>query len=99
MCYRAFCLPRFNEHVINVDFHGLAYFLGKRNVHQSLIGETGVLQAEGHNFVEVDAPGCHELGFLLVVRVNEDLIIPGESIHEANQLVFCLCIYYLVNVR
>lgn len=51
----------------------------------------GILQAKMHNFIVVDSHGCHEGGFLMVVRVHRNLVVSEENIHESHQQVSYCC--------
>ena len=59
-------------------YTSLANLLSEHHVHQALVGRVGVFQPEGHNFITVAAPRCHEGGFCgkRNSRLNSDVEIP-----------------------
>lgn len=43
----------FHNHVVNINLQVLAYIMGEHNVHESLVGGTNILEAEGYDIVVV----------------------------------------------
>ena len=43
----------FDKHIVDIDFHGLAYQESKYIGHKPLIGRSGILQAKRHYIVVV----------------------------------------------
>lgn len=80
-------LEWFDEHVIYVDYHGAAKLVGEHLVDKSLVSCTNILQPKGQDFIAKDAPISGEYSLLLVIRVQEDLIVVWEGIHEIKKLM------------
>ena len=69
------CMKGFDEHVINIDLHGLSEFFGEHLIHKSLISCVGVFKAEGHYFVAIGSAICNECNLLAIIRVHHDLVV------------------------
>ena len=51
-----------------------------------LIGDSGILQPEGHYLITV-SPSVNDEGYLLFIfGIHPDLIVSGEGIHERHKL-------------
>ena len=56
-----------------------------------------ILEAEWHDTIRKGAPRGCECGFVLIGRVNLDLVVTREIIHEGKSLVTCAIIDNLVD--
>ena len=79
----------FHQHVIYVDFYIPPNLWMKYVVNQPLICCPCILQTKGHHLITEQAwtgdKGC----LLLVCLIHPYLIVSGESIYKAKQLVTC----------
>jgi hypothetical protein len=67
--------------------------------HRVLEGCAGVFEAEGHDTVCKRAPRGNECSFVLIGRVNLNLVIARESVHERKSLVAGTVIDNLIDER
>ena len=68
-------------------------------VHQPLVGDSYVLQYEGHHSITVGSLPNDELGLLLVAGVHTDMIVAREGVHEAKEFMTGRGIHYEVDPR
>ena len=91
-------LRTFYQHIVHVYFHIAPDLIFEDLIDKSLVGGAGILQPEGHYSVAVEALGGHEGSVLLVFRHHSDLIVPDESVHEAEQSKSRRRVYQLVDL-
>ena len=77
----------FYEHIIYVHLHCFSDLFGEHTVDESLVSCASILKTERHHPVAVSAAVSYEYGFLLIVGVHYDLIVPGECVHERQKFV------------
>ena len=81
------------QHVIHIDLDIPPNLLREHFVHESLIRCACGLQTEGHHLVTEEALAGYERRFLLIGFMHSDLVVPRESVHEAQQLVSSRRVY------
>jgi hypothetical protein len=67
----------------------------KNVCHGPLERDVGILEAEWHD--TICAPRGRQCGFVLIGKVNLDLVVTRETVHEGQSLVTCAIIDYLVD--
>ena len=72
----------FNKHIVDINFHGLAYQWTKYLCDQSLIGCSCVLQTKRHHIVVVQPVWRNEGRFLRIRRMHRNLVVAGEGVHK-----------------
>ena len=68
-------------------------------VHQPLVGSSCIFQSKGHYSIAIDPLPRDERGLFLVVGIHADLVVAGESIHEAEEFMAGCGVYYEVDSR
>ena len=63
-------------------YDGLAHPWLKYLCHQSLIGCSGVFQANRHHIVAVYPVWCNERHFLRIKQVHRNLMVAGEGVQK-----------------
>jgi hypothetical protein len=69
----------------------------KNVCHGPLESGTNILEAKWHDMIRKGAPRGSECDFVLIDRVNLDLVVARETIHEGQSLVTCAIIDNLVD--
>ena len=72
--------------VVDVCLHVAAQLGPKTSLHGALKGCAGVPEIKRRPGVAVAALGCDEGRLLLILHCHHDLVLPGESIQEAQEL-------------
>ena len=85
-------LYAFDQQVIDVRLHVAADLVPEDFVHQALVGGTSVLQPEWHDPIAIQAMFGDEGGVFFIFRSHTNLVVAGEGVHEAEQLVSRCCI-------
>ena len=71
-----------NEHIVDIDLHGLAYQRFKYLGYQPLISRSGIFQAKRNYIVIVELVWCNEGRFLCVRWVHWNLMVSRESVQK-----------------
>jgi hypothetical protein len=69
----------------------------KNVCHGPLESGVGILEAEWHDTIHKGAPRGCECGFVLIDRVNLDLVVTRETVHEGQSLMTFAIVDYLVD--
>jgi len=77
---------RLDNHVIDIYFFAVAHQMTKDFVHQSLVGRSGVLKAERHNFVKIISVVSGKGGFVHVGCGHGDLIVTRVCVQNMRTL-------------
>ena len=81
ICYRTF-----DKYIIDVDFHIAFDLMFEHFIDEALICCTIFLNQKASFYNNTDFVG-YECGILLTFRCHPSLIVSGEGIYEAQQLV------------
>ena len=87
----------FHEHVIDVDLHIATDLIFEDFIDQPLICSFDIFETKRHNFVAVQAFVGDKCHLLLIIRCHPDLVVGGEGIHEAEQLMVQCDVDQLIN--
>lgn len=68
-------VERLGEHVVYVDYHGLAKLVTKHLIDKSMIGCTSIFYSKGYEFIAENASLSDECSLLLVVWMHKDLVV------------------------
>ena len=81
-----FLVPGLNQNVIDLGLHVVVQLTPKAGLHCALDGGAGVSEAEWHPSVSVATFGRDESRLLLILLHHQDLMVPGEGVHETQEL-------------
>ena len=79
-----FSVLTFDDHVVDVDLHYVVDLLALHAGDHPLIGGSGVLEDEGHDFIAICSLRSDEGCLLHVVFGHRDLVVPPLCIQEAE---------------
>lgn len=87
----------FHYHVVNINLHVYPYLVGNHDIHESLVGDTIILEAEGNGLVVVVAMIRHE--HRLGRMIHSNLVVSRVGIHKAQHMITRELIDQAVNIR
>ena len=76
-----------HKHIIDVDLHVVINLIFEDFVDQPLIYSPGIFETKRYDFIAVQAFVGDEHHLLLVLWCHPDLVVVGEGIYEAEQLM------------
>ena len=82
--------------IVKISFHKLSDIMESER-HGPLEGSSSIFEVEGHFPVGEGAPREDESCFVLIVRLDLDLVVSKESIHKGEDLISKTVIHYLIN--
>lgn len=77
----------FDDYVINIHFHYLAYQQLKNFHHQPLVCCSYILEPKKHDVVAVQSLRCDESRFLFIQLEHGDVVVLGKGIKEGKHFM------------
>ena len=92
-----FSRSRFDQHVIDICFHGSTQQRFKSTGHHALVGGSDILETKRHYVITIHPRWSYECCVCRIEGKHRDLIVARVCVDEGQELMACYSIYYLID--